>query len=100
RPSVSPFTTTCVTVVPREELPHFSTEGSGTSSAAATTDGEGSRTVWPTGRRPRLVGLRFRLNQVSERTDTPARFAIDAIVSPFFTDVFVNASRSLGASCA
>jgi len=34
---------------------------------------------------------------VSERTDTPARCAIELIVSPFFTDDFVNADRSADA---
>src|SRR5665213_1185060 len=100
RPSVSPFTTTCVVVVPRLDEPHFSTLGSGMSSAPATTADDGNSTGSPIGRRPRFVSLRLRLYQVSDRTDTPARCAIDVIVSPFLTELLVNAARSDDASAA
>src|SRR6185437_15998466 len=99
-PSVSPFRTTCVTLDPRRDEPHFSTDGSGTSSAPATTDDDGSNTISPAGSRPRLPGLRLRLYQPSVRTDTPARWAMAVSVSPFFTCDLVNAARSADASAA
>src|SRR5665213_1105489 len=99
-PSVSPFRTTCVTLDPLRDEPHFSTDGSGTSNAPATTADDGRSTTSPAGRRPRLLGLSARLYQPSVRTDTPARCAMLVSVSPFFTCDRVSAERSACARLA
>src|SRR5688572_5509338 len=74
--------------------------GSGTSSAAETTERVGTSTTWPGRSRPLLSVVTFGLYHLSWRDVRPAFDAMDASVSPFFASTRVYAVRAAGSIAA